>query len=262
MTKRLAAMNRRIGKSIQDPLEKMGLDPAVMALSTTNKRAIIRSRLAGKNQMGAFTARPQALADSLFSVQLHESVFNNFVQQMGLNGQSGNLREVMQKLIDKMPPSAGLKVPDDIRDDIEISLAHHDACHVSFEEGKVRVTFNVRKLSTGRRSWKNFSVSANYAANDKNGIQVELARDGVVELVGAGRRLRTADQFALRGIFSVVFDKNRKFQLINDGIVSDPRLAILFVNQFVVRDGWLGISVGADQGRYARKMQSNKTMRR
>ncbi len=260
VTRSLSAMNQRMRQSILDPLEKMGLDPEVMAMSTTNQRAIIRSRLAGKNQMGAFTARPQALADSLFSVQLHQSAFNNFIQQMGLDGQSGNLRDVMQKMIDKMPASAGLQIPEGMRDDVEISLAHHDACHVSLDEGRIRVTLNVRKLSTRRRTWKNFSVSANYAANDKDGIQIELARDGVVELVG--RRLRATDQFALRGIFGIVFDPNRKFQLINDRIASDPRLAILFVNQFTVRDGWLGLSVGADQGRYARKMQAGGTIRR
>ena len=124
----------------------------------------------------------------------------------------------------------------------------------------MRMTLNVRQLETRRRTWKNFSVTVSYRQIDRNGIQIELIRDGVVELVG--KRLTTRDQIALRGIFSRVFDKNRSLKMLNERMASDSRLANLFINQFEIRDGWVGISVGTDAARFARKMQNNETIRR
>jgi hypothetical protein len=72
-----------------------------------------------------------------------------------------------------------------------------------------------------------------------------LHRDGIVELESLGpRRLGNRDQFALRAIFGRVFSKNHPLQVVTPDLNDDPRLRELNVDQFVIRDGWIGISVG------------------
>ena len=55
------------------------------------------------------------------------------------------------------------------------------------------------------------------------------------------------DQVALRGVFSKVLAQRPHFDLLGNVLVRDNRLHDLRVTQFVVRDGWIGVSIGAGE---------------
>jgi hypothetical protein len=48
--------------------------------------------------VGAFTPRPQATADSLLSVQIHESTLNNIVSSLQLNGSETDLPSLFREI--------------------------------------------------------------------------------------------------------------------------------------------------------------------
>ncbi len=249
VTHELAVARHNIDTKILAPLRHLELDPAAISMQTTEQRVVFRGRLAGTHQLAGHTARPRALADNLISLQIHESTANNALEQLGLNGCEGNLRQLLQDLTTQVKNIDPAMI-DEVPDNVEIKLADRDALRVSFEDDRIHFTLRIERLTFRRSEWTNFAVSANYLPETR-GFQIELGRDGIVELIG--RRLNFSDQVALRGIFGKVFSKNRNIPMIIGALASDERLSDLAFSQLVLRDGWLGLSVDDEQVRTARR---------
>ncbi len=79
-------------------LRRIGIDPTTMSSDTTPERHTVRLRVAGANQLGGHTARPQAPSDSLGSIQVHESAINNALDQLHVAGRTFTLLELFQHL--------------------------------------------------------------------------------------------------------------------------------------------------------------------
>ena len=106
----------------------------------------------------------------------------------------------------------------------------------------LRLRLALTKVSKGTKyNWSNLIVRANYHI-EVDGMQANLVRTGSIEL--EGKRLRTRDQIALRGVFSKLLSRSNAVKLVPDKLVSDPRLANLEVTQRVIDEGWIGISIG------------------
>ncbi len=249
VTHELAVARHNIDTKILAPLRQLELEPEAISMQTTEQRVVFRGRLAGTHQLGGHTARPQALADNLISLQIHESTANNALEQLGLNGCAGNLRQLLQDMTSQVK-NVDPAMIDEVPENVEIKLADRDALRVSFEDDRIRFTLRIERLTFRRSEWENFAVSANYLPETR-GFQIELGRDGIVELIG--RRLNFSDQVALRGIFGKVFSKNRNIPLIIGKLASDERLSDLAFSQLVLRDGWLGLSMDDEQVRTARR---------
>jgi hypothetical protein len=227
-------------RRVMGPLNQLRLYPTALDMHTTSERLVIRYRLAGDHQLGAHTPRPQAPSDSLLSVQVHESVLNNTIDQLELAGQPATLPDLFRRLAGRFARS-DLEVSDDIPSDVTIRFAEQDPIRTSFADGRVRLTMRIAELNSRRKSWRNFAVRTYYVP-DPSQLQANLVREGVVEL--AGQRLRLGDQIALRGIFSKVFSKNRPMNIINTRLARQPGLTDLQVTQFVISDGWIGVALG------------------
>jgi hypothetical protein len=230
---------QRLDEKIIQPLERMQLNPTALAMETTEDRMTLRSRLASDYQLASFTARPQARADSLFSVQVHESALNNFATQLQLSGKEGDIRDVFLDIAKEMGVE-DIKIPEEVPEGVKIRLAKEDPVRFEFRDGRIMISLRIEGLKYERRSWRNFEVHAYYRPTI-DGFRCDLHRDEYIELVG---HLKARHQIALRGIFTKVFSKGRPITLIHPEIGKDPRLAMLDVSQFVVRDGWVGVSVG------------------
>ncbi len=222
------------------PLRNMGLDPTPIDFETTQQRLIVRYRIAALHQLAAHTPRPQAPSSSWLSVQLHESAINNTLDQLGIGGRKLTMQELCDELARKFgrpsPP-----VPEDIPEDLAVTLAQRDGIRVRCDGGKLRLTLRVAELSQSRQSkWKNFTVQATYVPSPDQ-RNANLVRDGVIELSSDGKGV--GNQFALRTIFSKVLSKNRTISLINHSMAQQPEFADLMVNQFVLSDGWIGIAM-------------------
>ena len=236
---RLSEFVTRMNERLFDPLNALSLDPQLVAAETTQKRFTMRLRLAGEDQLGSHTPRPQAPADCLASMQIHESVLNNSVQRLQLNGRTFSLSELSQHVANRLSrPTTWEVTPEHA--DVKITFAPKDAVVVRFQDGKIAVTLSIVQLSKGPRKWKNFQVQAFYRP-EVQGCSAQLAREGVVRLIG---RLNTGAQIALRGIFSRALSKNSALDLVPSQIVKEPKLSNAAITQFVIEDGWIGVSIG------------------
>ena len=227
-------------QKIWKPLHALGLDPEAVDMQTTEDRLIARYRLASREQAAAFTPRPQAPAQSLLSFQVHESVLNNTVACLDLGGREIALRDMFREVATKMQLK-DYQIPEDVPEDVTIELAANDPISFRCDDDHIRLTLRIKKIAAGnRRPWRNFEVCGIYGPNVQ-GLHVGLQRDSYIRLKG---RLSTGDQVALRGIFAKVLSQNPDFDLLGNVLVRDSRLHDLRVNQFVVRDGWIGLAIG------------------
>lgn len=223
-----------------EPMRKLNLEPTAVDMETTQDRLIARYRLAGHEQLASHTPRPQAPGDSLLSVQVHESAMNNLANHLNLQGRRIELRELhkeVSSIFTTNPPPP----PDDLPEDVFVTFMDSDPVRVDCEDGRVRLTIRIKMLEHGRSKWQNFTVRGYYAPYSDQ-LEANLARDGVIELIG--ERLRIGDQIALRGIFSRVLSRNRTLSLMNKQIALSPEIRDLQVTQLVIHDGWVGVALG------------------
>jgi hypothetical protein len=165
----------------------------------------------------------------------------NLVERMELDGHSFTVRQLRERIADRLGRDA-LKEETTIHDDdVEIAFAPENAVSITCDEGRVGVTLSIARLSNQARSWSDFQVRVYYRP-EVDGLKAELVRDGVVELTG--RRLGTGSQVALRSIFSKIFAKNRSRQVTPERLLTDPRMADLALTQVTIEDGWIGIALG------------------
>ncbi|WP_425616665.1 hypothetical protein NA78x_000317 [Anatilimnocola sp. NA78] len=223
-----------------EPMRKLQLEPTAVDMETTHERLIARYRLAGHEQLSSHTPRPQAPGDSLLSVQVHETAFNNILDRLNLAGRRLELRELYKEVTsiftkDAPPP------PEDLPEDVYVTFMQTDPVRVDCDEGRVRLTIRIEALEHGKSKWQNFTVRGYYAPYSDQ-LDANLARDGVIELIG--EKLRFGDQIALRGIFSRVLSRNRKLSLVNKQIAMSPELQDQQVTQLVIHDGWMGVALG------------------
>ncbi len=226
----------RMDEKLIRPMERLELNPTALAMETTEDRLTLRGRLAGGHQLASFTARPQARTDSVLSIQIHESALNNFVAQLNLSGKQGDLKEVFLDVA-KQVGMSDIKIPEEVPDGVEIRLAKRDPVQFHFRDGRLMIALRVDGMRFRRNTWRHFEVHAYYKPAI-NGFRCDLNREEHIELIAS------KNQVALRGIFTKVFSKNRPIPLIHPELGKDSRLTQLDVSQFVVRDGWIGVSVG------------------
>lgn len=236
---RLSEFVESMNQRVFDPLNALSLDPQMISAETQEKRFTMRLRLAGEDQLGSHTPRPQAPADSLLSVQLHESAINNAIQRLQLDGRTFTLPELSKHISTRLSRPLSWEINPE-HADVQITFAAKDAIVVRCLDNQLSLTLSVLQLSKSPRKWKNFQIRAFYRP-EVNGRSAQLVRDGVIHLIG---RLNTSSQIALRGIFSRALSKNNVWDLVPAKIVNEPKLADAAITQFIIDDGWVGVSLG------------------
>jgi hypothetical protein len=222
------------------PLQELDLEPTTVDMETTLERLIGRMRLAARDQIAAHTPRPQAPGDSVLSVQLHESAFNNALENLELEGRKVELHELFTEMTNRFDPTPD-PVPEELPEDVYVTFADEDAVRIDCQDGRVRLTIKIKELSHKRSRWRNFTVRGYYAPNADQ-LDANLVREGIIELIG--EELTFGNQLSLRTIFTRVLSKNRKLSLVNKQIAESPELRDQQVTQFVIHDGWIGIALG------------------
>jgi hypothetical protein len=235
LTKVVRFMNERVF----DPLNSLSLDPQMVQAQTTPKRFVMRLRLAGEDQLGSHTPRPDALEDSLASVQIHESVFNNGIQRLQLDGHKFTLSELSQHIATRLnrPMSWDLNPK---YADATITFAKKDAVLVRCQDGALVLTLKIAELHKAPRTHKNFQILACYWP-EVEGRSAQLVRHSI-EI--RPRLMSTFERMELSGIFSRALSDKNKWGLVPDRIAKEPKLDYAAITQFDVEDGWIGISLG------------------
>lgn len=236
---RAAGANQRLRDKVVSPLKHLGLEPSLVGLQTTNKRLILRYRLAGAQQLGAHTARPRAPSNSLASWQIHQSAINNALERMQLAGKTFDLASLYAHLDERLnrPPMA---LDEDTPDDVEVTFASRDPIRIDCQDGRVTLDLAIRRLKKGRNRWSNFGIRAYYKPQTE-GRQARLVRDGSFEIVSPkyGRK----PQFLLRTIVARVLTEQKQVDLLPAKITEDRRLAGLAVSQMTINNGWIAMAL-------------------
>lgn len=238
---KLTRVRQQYRERVVSPLEGLSLVPTVIEMQTTDARLTSRLRLSSDEQLAACTPRPMALAGSLASLQMHQSVANNICDRLDLDGHTFTLPSLQQRLVKafRLPPEA---LAEEYPSDLRIRFADRDALIARFDEGRIELTLNVAELHKHPKIWRDFLVRVYYRPQ-VNGLDVRFVRDGTVQL--RGEHFGRDPQIVLRGIFSKVFSHDRELVFFKAATLADPRLAGMGVTQCVLTDGWIGLSVGA-----------------
>jgi hypothetical protein len=202
---------------------------------TTEERIVMRLLISGEDQLGGFTPRPQEPSDSLACVQINESLLNNGIQRLQLDGRTFMMPELAKHIAAVFGRLPQKPAPEN--EDVKITFAAKDAVSVRCQDGKLAVTLSIVKLSNSSHAWKNFQVTAYYTPKIE-GRSARLSRDGYISLSS-----RRAD-LALRGVFSHVFSKETTWELVPEVVLNQPKLKNAVITQFVIDDGWIGIALG------------------
>ena len=101
-------MNERVF----DPLNSLSLDPQLVEAKTTPSRFACGCGWPARTSWEATRPARKALEDSLASVQIHESVLNNGIQRLQLNGRKFTLPELSHHIAARLHrPRAGTSIP-------------------------------------------------------------------------------------------------------------------------------------------------------
>ncbi len=239
-TAQITAAAKRLQAEVLGPMDALLLDPMMVSAETTEKRFSMRIRLAGPDQLGGHTPRPQAPSDSLASLQIHESLLNNVLERLELDGQTFDLAGLNQRLAQRLHNFQPKPVDPD-QGDVKIGFAAKDAVHVRCNDGRLEITLAIARLSKGARRFKDFQVRVSYRPVVQ-GRSVDLTRDGSVRLIG--QRMNAGSQIALRGVFSKVFSQKQPIHVTPESFVKNPKLEGVVVTQLVIDDGWIGAAIG------------------
>lgn len=238
---RLGSLEEMIDERLKAPLQEMGVRAQWIAGQTTDERATLRLRVAGEHQLGAHTPRPRAPQGSLASLQLHQSACNNVIEQLDIAGRTFTLHELFQHVAERLHRPTLAKL-DGLPEGVRVTFASADPVQLSFRDGVVELALRVSRLSSPEQSWRDFVVRARYAPDAETG---RLEREESIRLASTGAsRLTTRSQIALRSIFTKVFSKNHRIDLLKP-LREREGTADLVLSQFTTEDGWLAVAVAA-----------------
>jgi hypothetical protein len=235
----------RIEQDIQsrllDPMAEIGVDLTPIELTTTDERLVARLRVAGNNQLGGHTPRPQALSDSLASLQVHESALTNAAMGLGLDGKRYTAPELQAHLREKFPRLAEQNPPEARRDTV-FEFAYRDAVQFRIDDGRLELMLGLTSVELHGRRIDNVIVHAYYVPAVEV-LDAELVRDGPLGIEG---RISSTDRARLHNVFSTVLSEERRLPLVRLEKLSDSRLNGLAITQMVLEDGWIGMAIGPD----------------
>ena len=238
---RMQSLKHYLAANLMQPLIAMEMEPTAVETRTTHDRVIMRYRLAGRDQMAAHTARPRALADSLMSLQFHESLFNNLLERIDLKGNEFTAEELVQHLSSVF--SSGQIGSKEIEADATFVFAPYDPLRIRFVDNKVEFSLNLKKFRIGKgKTWKNLSVTATYLPT-ATGMQLALTQDDAgISLKGSNLKLR--DQIAVRTVFTALFEDRYELNILPPTLGEKFNASNLRISQLAITDGWIGLSLG------------------
>jgi hypothetical protein len=239
LNKQLQGVQDKLKHKVIQPLQFIGIDSDVVDLETTDTRLIGRYRIASYDALSANTPRPQAPADSLFSMQVHQSAINNTFQQLKLGGRDWQIAEMLAYLSERL--NLRLEAEPDLPANVKLRFEEQNPISVEFADDQILLALRIARLSEpGRLDLKHFIIRVTYAV-DANGLNADLVRNGAISV--DGERLGMRDRLPLRAIFGRVFAAHSRIQLVKPEVLTDKRLENLAVSQVVSREGWLAFAI-------------------
>ena len=240
---KIDSAQEQFDKRLIGPLHSLELQPMILDMQSTDTRLVARYRVAGVNQIAAYTPRPMAPSDSLLSLQLHQSAINNLIAQAIPTDRDWTVRQLADKIAEILQLSP-FALPEDTPEDVIIRFMDVHPMTVEFSEGRMWLTLRIASFEqTGRIQLKNFTVKTSYIPKVE-GLRASLERDALISV--DGHRLGSKDRFPIRAIFSKVFAGNSSVPMVSESLASNELAQGMLVSQLQMEQGWMGIAVSAD----------------
>src|SRR4029079_18933103 len=103
-----------------------------------------------------------APSNSMVSLQLHESMFNNTLENLKLADRRVDLRTLYVEMLRRFDAKE-INIPDDLPEDVTVQFADHDPVRIHCDEGRVKLTIRLMELDHAERhTWHDFEVHGYY----------------------------------------------------------------------------------------------------
>ncbi len=238
---RLTEVVDRMNQRVFDPLNSLSLDPQMIDAETTEKRFTMRLRLAGEDQLGSHTPRPQApgrqpgqRADPRIGAQQRHPAAATRRPHVHA------ARAVAAHCQPAEPPGALGNQPRTRRRENHLRR-QRTRWSCDCQDGQIMLTLSIAQLSKAPRKMEELPDSGVLPAGGRR----PFGRTGARGRDPSDRpALNFGSQIALRGIFSRALSKNNAWDLVPEQIVKEPKLSDAAITQFVIDDGWIGVALG------------------
>ena len=243
IAKQVETVREAANRKLLEPLIALDLEPTPIQLSTTESEIVIRYRLAGRDQMAANTARPSIDRQALLGVQMHQSLLNNVIARLGLNGEKftgKQLAEHMQNVLGvKMATQA-----DSEKRDAEFQFASLDPIRLNFDNNRVDIVINLDSLKVGKsRPIRRLSITASYAL-EVDGMNIRLTQDETgTRVTSRGKRLRLGDRAVISTVMKMLFEPSYAINALPKQFRNRPQAQSLVISRLMVYDGWLSVEM-------------------
>ncbi len=234
----LARLDEVFVRRVLEPLARLRLQPEAVLERPADGRLNVRIRLAGEHQLSGHTPRPRALAGGLASLQIHESLVNNLLEQLRLNGRTMTAAELVAHVNRRI--NLAIPCKSEKAHMLTFTFADRDALRVRLADDELLLVVSLAGLEAGDRSWSNFQIVVPYAVKP-HGATVQVVQTDEPRLIG---RLSNRSQIILHGILTNFFDSEVQFPVLA-GVLDDERFGDVQARQVVIADGWLGVSLMA-----------------
>ena len=244
IAKQVDVVRTAANKNLLQPLIELDLNPTPLGLKTTESEIEIRYRLAGRDQMAANTARPATSNRSMVTIQLHQSLVNNVIARLGLNGGSFTGQELAKHLQDVL----GLDVDassDENQKDAQFKFAELDPIRIDFKDGRVNVVINLDSLQVGgaAKPIRRLSITAAYTI-EADGMQVRLTQDDTgTRVTSRGKRLRLGDRAVVSTVMKMLFQPSYSLDALPKKFRERPQAQSLVISSLIVYNGWLAVEM-------------------
>ena len=197
-------------EKVRGPLERQGLYPESLHMSTTDTTLAITARKATASQLAAASSPPASAAGNLIAARVHETAINNMLEEK-LGG-----RVITQADADRMAREGKAKMPESLGSDPDqkpwaVTFSKHRPVTVAVDDGRVKVMVRGDKFVSGDRSFPGMDIWVTYAiATSSQGLH--LVREGDVQIYPpgfkpGGREKLSMAETSLRRILQKRFDK-------------------------------------------------------
>ena len=244
IAKQVEIVRQAANEKLLKPLVALDLEPTPMQLSTTESEIVIRYRLAGRDQMAANTARPKIDSQSLFGMQLHQSLLNNMIARLGLNGETFTSQELAEHLQDVIGLSTKTQV-DGEQQDAEFKFAALDPIRIDFNDNRVNIVINLDSLKIGKsaRKIRRLAITAAYAI-ESDGMKIRLLQDKTgTRVTSRGKQLRLGNRAVISTVMKMLFEPSYSINALPEQFRDRPQAQSLVISRLVVHDGWLGVEM-------------------
>ncbi len=244
IAKQIESVRKAASEKLFEPLVRMGLEPTPLQLATTESAIEIRYRLAGPGQMAANTARPTSSGQSMVTTQLHQSLVNNAIARLGLNGESFSGQELAAHLQDVLGVNIKADSEDDQKD-AQFKFAAFDPIRIDFKDSRINIVINLDSLQVGDKAKpiRRLSITASYAI-EANGMQVRLIQDDTgTRVTSRGKRLRLGDRAVISTVMKMLFEPSYSVNALPKEFRDRPQAQSLRISRLVIDDGWLAVEM-------------------